>query len=126
MGRILASVTIASVLDASKSLRCDALVDIHEPFMVLPATWKHRFGEFDATRTIELEAANRRIMNAEVCGPVRIQIDGFRAIHTEVAFVGVKPEVGEFEPLLGNIILAQSQADVAGDRLVPIKHMDLK
>jgi hypothetical protein len=67
-------------------------------------------------------------MKGEVCGPVRIQIEGFRPIHTEVAFVEVKPDVGEFEPLLGHLVLAQSQArvDVVRQRLVPVKHMDLK
>jgi hypothetical protein len=59
---------------------------------------------------------------------VRIQIEGFRAIHSEVSFVDMQPEDGEFEPLIGYLVLEQSQAgvDVLGHRLVPIKHMDLK
>jgi hypothetical protein len=59
---------------------------------------------------------------------VRIQIEGFRPIFNEVAFVEMKPADGEYEPLIGYIILEQSQAavDILGHRLVPIKHMDLK
>lgn len=40
----------------------------------------------------------------------------------------MKPADGDYEPLIGYIVLAQSQAavDVLGHRLVPIKHMDLK
>jgi hypothetical protein len=64
----------------------------------------------------------------EVCGPVRIQIEGFRPIFNELAFVEMKPADGDYEPLIGYIILEQSQAavDMLGHRLVPIKHMDLK
>jgi predicted aspartyl protease len=36
MRRIVASVKIDNVSDASKSLRCDALVDTGTSFMVLP------------------------------------------------------------------------------------------
>jgi hypothetical protein len=128
MGRIIASVRIDSALDTSKGLICDAFVDPGTPFMVLPASWKNRFGELDLARTIEVRAANQQIIDAEVCGPVRIQIEGFRSIHTEVAFVEMKPGVGEFEPLLGHIVLTKSQAgiDTLGNRLIPIKYMDLK
>lgn len=40
----------------------------------------------------------------------------------------MKPANGEYEPLIGYIILEQSQAavDMLGHRLIPIKHMDLK
>ncbi|HUS09555.1 MAG TPA: hypothetical protein VMZ30_03740, partial [Pyrinomonadaceae bacterium] len=64
----------------------------------------------------------------EVCGPVRIQIEGFRAIFSEVAFVDMNLERGEFEPLIGYIVLEQSLAsvDVIGHRLVHLKHLDLK
>ena len=46
----------------------------------------------------------------------------------EVAFVEMKPADGEYEPLIGYIVLEQSQAavDMLGHRLVKIKHMDLK
>lgn len=61
-------------------------------------------------------------------GPVRIQIEGFRPIFNEGVFVDMKPENGNFEPLIGYIVLEQSQAsvDMPGHRLVPGKHIDLK
>jgi hypothetical protein len=45
-----------------------------------------------------------------------------------VLFIDLNPEDGIYEPLLGYIVLEQSQAgvDMLGHRLVPIKHMDLK
>jgi hypothetical protein len=125
---IIAPVTIGNVMDVSMSVRCDALVDTRASHMVLPRAWKERLGLLDSTRTIELETATQEIITGEVCGPVRIQIKGFRPIFNEVAFVEMKPSDGEYEPLIGYIILEQSQAavDMLGHRLVRIKHMDLK
>ena len=119
---------IHNALDTSKGLSCNAFVDINARLMVLPATWKHRLGNLETTRTIELKTARQGTVKGEVCGPVRIQIEGFRPICTEVSFVKMKPENGECEPLIGSIVLAQSQAgvDILGHRLIPIKHMDLK
>jgi predicted aspartyl protease len=128
MGRIIASVKIDNVADPSKSLRCDALVDTGASHMVLPTGWKERLGSLESTRTIEMKTATQEILTGEVCGPVRIQIEGFPAIYSEVSFVEMKPENDEYKPLIGHIVLAQSQAgvDVLGHRLVRIKHMDLK
>ena len=128
MGRIVASVKIENASDASKSLRCDALVDTGASLMVLPSAWKDRLGKLDSATVIEVETATQETIAAEVCGPVRIQIEGFRPIFNEVAFVEMKPADGEYEPLIGYIVLEQSQAgvDMLGHRLVPIKHMDLK
>lgn len=125
---IIVSVTIDNVRDISMSLRCDAFVDTEFPLMVLPASWKDKLGDLESTRTIEVETATRRTIRGEVCGPVRIQIEGFRPIFSEVSFVEMKAEGGECKPLIGHIVLAQSQAaiDILRHRLVPIKHMDLK
>ncbi|MDQ1639631.1 MAG: hypothetical protein QOF62_2970 [Pyrinomonadaceae bacterium] len=127
MDRIVASVRIDNALDASKRLSCDAFVDINARFMVLPASWKDRLGELESTRTVELETATQGTVKGEVCGPVRIEIEGFRPICSEVTFVEMKTENGRCEPLIGSIVLAQSQAglDMLGHWLVPI-HMDLK
>ena len=128
VGRIVASVRIDNVLDATKSITCDALVDTGASHMVLPTAWKERLGQLESTRTVELETATQEILTGEVCGPVRIQIEGFPAVYNEVSFVDMNPQDGEYEPLIGYIVLEQSQAgvDMLGHRLVPIKHMDLK
>ena len=128
VGRIVASVTIENVLDATKSVTCDALVDTGASHMVLPTAWKERLGQLESTRTVELETATQEILTGEVCGPVRIQIEGFPAVYNEVSFVDMNPQDGVYEPLLGYLVLEQSQAgvDMLGHRLVPIKHMDLK
>lgn len=128
VGRIVASVRIDNVLDATKSVTCDALVDTGASHMVLPTAWKERLGQLESTRTVELETATQEILTGEVCGPVRIQIEGFPVVYNEVSFVDMNPQDGEYEPLIGYIVLEQSQAgvDMLGHRLVPIKHMDLK
>ncbi len=126
MDRIVASVRIDNALDASKRLSCDAFVDTGVLLMVLPEPWKDRLGKLDSTRSIELETATHGTIKGQICGPVRVQLDGFRPIFTELLFADMKTE--QCEPLIGNIVLAQSQAriDMLGHRLIHIKHMDLK
>lgn len=128
MGRIVASVTITNISEPTKNLRCDALVDTGASFMVLPNAWKDRLGDLEVVDTISLETATQETVEGEIRGPVRLQIEGFRPVFNEVLFVEMKPEDGIYEPLLGYIVLEQSQAgvDTLGNRLVPIKHMDLK
>jgi hypothetical protein len=96
--------------------------------MVLPYAWKDRLGELETLETISLETATQETITGEVCGPVRIQLEGFRPLFNEVLFIEMNPEDGIYEPLIGYIILEQSQAsvDMLGHRLVPVKHMDLK
>lgn len=128
MGRIIASITITNAGDESKGLRCDALVDTGASLMVLPSAWKDRLGELEQIREVEVETATQEAATGEVCGPVRIQLEGFQPIFSEVLFVEMKPADGIYDPLIGYIVLEQSQAGVEmlGHRLVHIKHMDLK
>jgi len=128
IGRIVASVTVTNIFDEAKSIRCDALVDTGASLMTLPSAWKDRLGNLQVIRSIKLETATQETITGEVCGPVRIQIEGFQPIFSEVLFVEMKPEEGIYEPLIGYIVLEQSQAgvDMIGHRLVLVKHMDLK
>jgi len=128
MGRIVASVKIENPADPNARLRCDALVDTESSFLVLPSAWRDRLGKLDDIGKIQLETATQESVEGEVCGPVRIQIEGFRPIYNEVLFLDMKPENGEYEPLIGYVILEQSQAavDMLGHRLVAVKRMDLK
>ncbi len=128
MGRIVASVKITNASDPTTMIRCDALVDTGASFLVLPAAWKDRLGNLESIRKVELETATQATVVGEVCGPVKIEIEGFRPIFGEVLFVDMQPTSGEYEPLIGYIPLEQSQAgvDMLGHRLVPVKYMDLK
>ena len=128
MARIVSSVTITNISDPSKSLRCDALVDTDASFIALPNAWRDRLGDLEVIDRISLETATQETVKGEICGPVRIQIEGFRPVFNEVLFVETKPEDGIYEPLIGYIALEQSQAgvDMLGHRLVLIKHMDLE
>jgi len=128
MGRIIASVKIENPSDPGAKIRFDALVDTGSSFMVLPNAWRDRLGKLEDLGKVKLETASQETVEGEVYGPVRIQIEGFRPIYNEVLFLDMKPENGEYEPLIGYVILEQSQAavDMLGHRLVPIKRMDLK
>lgn len=128
MGRIVTPVTVTNALHPEHQIRCDALVDTGTSIMVLPSAWKERFGEFQSVRQVKMELADQTVVSGEVCGPVRIQIEGFDSIFNEVTFLTMAPSDGGFEPLVGYIILEQSQAavDMIGHRLVKVRHMDLK
>jgi len=128
MGRIITSIKIDNVVDPTKSIRCDALVDTGASLMVLPTAWRERLGNLETVRRVELETATQDTVLADVCGPVKIQIEGFEPIYSEVLFLEMHPHDGIFDPLIGYIVLEQSQAavDLVGHRLVHVKHLDLK
>jgi predicted aspartyl protease len=128
MGRIVASVLIENLSAPEKRIRCDALVDTGASHMILPTAWKDRLGELEEIRSVEMETATQKTIQGNVYGPVRLQIEGFPPVFTEVVFVEMQPEHGEYEPLIGYIVLEQSQAavDTLGHRLVHVKRLDLK
>ena len=128
MGRIVASVRIENITDPAMNLRCDALVDTGASHLVLPNAWKERLAGLQVVRTVELETTMQATVQGEVHGPVKIQIEGFAPIFGEVVFVEMTPQDGLYEPLLGYIVLEQSQAavDMLGHRLIHVKRMDLK
>lgn len=128
MGRIVTPLTVANASDPGKGIRCDALVDTGTTGLILPFAWKDRLGSLTAIRTVEMETADQRVVRGEVCGPVRIHVEGFDEIFDEVVFLDLQPEDGRYEPLLGYVILEKSRAavDMVGHRLVPVKHLDLK
>jgi hypothetical protein len=76
----------------------------------------------------QLETATQESVEGAICGPVRIQIEGFRPIFSEVVFIPMQPVDGDYEPLIGYIPLEQSSiaVDMLGHRLVHVKRMDLK
>jgi hypothetical protein len=128
MGRIVTSVKIDNVVKQSKSIRCDALVQTGASLMVLPAAWRDRLGALETVRRVELETATQDVVLADVCGPVKIQLEGFEPIYSEVLFLDMHPHDGIYDPLIGYIVLEQSQAavDLVGHRLVHVKYLDLK
>jgi hypothetical protein len=129
MGRIVAQVEITNPSDKKKNLKCNIFVDTGAAGLILPKEWKDRLGDFSSSEEVELLLANNKVIKGEACGPVGIQIEGFRKIYNEVIFMEMeKGKDGEFEPLLGYVILEQSQVavDMLGHRLVPVKYMDCK
>ena len=128
MGRIVATVDVQNVAGPRISKKLDALVDTGASYLTLPRAWKEQFGSFEAEEDIELQTATQESIKGTVCGPVRVKVEGFRAIYNEVLFIDMEPEDGEFEPLLGYIALEQCGAavDLVGHRLLPVRYMDAK
>jgi len=128
MGRIVATVDIENISESGAAMKLDALVDTGASYHTLPQAWKERLGKFDSEETIELQTATQQVVQGTVCGPVKIKIEGFRAIYNEILFLDMEPSNGEYEPLLGYIALEQCGAavDMIGHRLLPVKYMDAK
>jgi predicted aspartyl protease len=129
MGRIVSPVTITSYAEPSRSVACDALVDTGAAHMVLPRAWREKLGKLDLMDTVTVETADQREVQAEICGPVRVEVEGFRAVSADVVFLEMQPNKhGRYEPLIGYLVLEAIPAavDMLGHRLVPVKHFDLK
>ena len=128
MSRIVCLVVVENVVDAGKRLEFNALVDTGASFLTLPTAWKTQLGNLQTIRQVELETATQTKVKGEICGLVKIQIEGFEPIFGEILFVEMNSENGGYEPLVGYIVLESSQigVDMVGHRLIPIKYMDLK
>ena len=129
MGRIICQAKIENAVNGHEGFEFSALVDTGTSHLTLPSAWKSRLGDFQDIQPVKLETADQSTISGEMAGPVRIQVEGFRAIHSEVLFVDMEPrDDGSYEPLMGYIVLEASQAgvDILGHRLVHIKYLDLK
>jgi len=128
MGRIIAPVAISNTNHPEANIRCDALVDTGASHLTLPTAWRERLGDLEELAVVDLETATQKTVQGIICGPIRIQIEGFRPTISEVLFVEMEPEDGQYEPLIGYLVLEQCQAavDMLGHRLVHVKHLDLK
>ena len=128
MGRIVKSVTVENFVSPDKKIRCDALVDTGASYMTLPTAWRERLGDLEKLRTVQVQTANQTSVEGVICGPVRIQVEGFEPISGEVLFIDMEPVSGDYEPLIGYLILEQSQAavDMLGHRLIHVRYVDCK
>jgi len=128
MGRILSRINAQNLLDPTKKIELDALVDTGAAYLTLPMAWKASLGELEKIRDIEAELANQELIRGEVYAPVRLKIGNFPPVVTEVLFIPMEPVEGEFEPLLGYIPLEQAgiAVDMLGHRLIHVKRADLK
>lgn len=128
MGRIVCQVVIENITNGRERLELSALVDTGPSLLTLPKAWREKLGDLQTIGDVELETAAQTTISGEICGPVKIQIEGFRPVFGEVLFIEMEPEDGIYEPLVGYIVLESSQAsvDMIGHRLVPVKHLDLK
>ena len=120
--------TVINAASPERRVSFSGLVDTGAAYLTLPSAWKSQLGAFSSSQPIELETATQDVVTGDVCGPAQIEIEGFRAIFSEVLFIDMHPEDGVYEPLVGYLPLEQSQAavDMVGHRLVHARRVDLK
>ena len=128
MGRIIAQVKVTNLLDPNKSISFGGLVDTGAAQLVLPQAWKELLGKLDLIREVDCELGNQTLVKAQVCGPVKIKLEGFEPIYSEVMFIDMAPSEGEYEPLIGYTVLEIGgiAVDMLGHRLLNAKRIDLK
>ena len=105
------------------------MVDTGAFGLILPNAWKAQLGELPNRSFVDLELADQRVVTAEIRGPARVQLDGFRKIDTEVIFVDMEPRRdGSCEPLVGYTVLelANVMIDMRHHSLVAPKYYKLK
>jgi predicted aspartyl protease len=127
-GRITAHVTIQNSLARDFVIECDAMVDTGATYLTLPSAWRDRLGELQTVEKVQLETASQAVIEGEICGPVRVSIEGFRGVNTDVLFIDMEPRDGRYDPLIGYLVLEAIPAavDMLGHRLMPVKYADLK
>jgi predicted aspartyl protease len=128
MGKIFKNVRIENPASPDKQILCLALVDTGASHMTLPAAWRERLGNLEQVRNAQLQTASQGIVNGAVCGPVKIQLEGFEPVFSEVVFIDMEPLNGEYEPLIGFLVLEASAAgvDMLGHRLIHLNYLYLK
>ena len=87
MGRIVAQVKVTNLFDERTTIECGMAVDTGVPALFLPRSWKRRFGRFQRSEPVKLQLANQDVVKGEACGPVEIEIEGFRPVSNEAVFV---------------------------------------
>jgi len=107
MGLIYSPITITNFLDPTKEVKCDALVDTGASYLTLPSAWKEKLGELELIDTFDIEIATQEKVKGELYGPVKVQLEGFRPVYTEVLFIDMQPTNGSYEPLVGYLLLEQ-------------------
>ena len=129
VGNVHVIVTVTSFTEPARQINFEGLVDTGAFGLILPKAWKERLAPFPQFSEVEVETADQRIVAAEVCSPVWIQIAGFRPIPGEAVFMEMKPGPhGAYEPLIGYTILELSGLviDMVTHRLVARKYFDAK
>ena len=129
MGRIITQIKIANFSDSSKAIEIDALVDTGASYLTLPSAWKKRLGDLKKIEDVEVEMGAGEIRKAEIYAAVSIKVANFREVVSEVLFIDMeKNEDGEYEPLVGYLVLEAIPVavDMLGHRLVKVRALDLK
>ena len=125
MGRIMATVDLENPAEPRGHKKMVALVDTGASRLTLPLAWKGQLGSFEMEETIEVQIATQEVAPGIICGNAKIRVEGFQVIYSKVIFLDMRPEKGEYEPLLGYITLEECGAavDVIGHRWIPAKYM---
>jgi len=122
------NVRIESALNEEEWVEFEARVDTSATWLTLPKGWRNKFESLPLGREVNFRRSDGLIITGEVCGPVKIMLEGFRTSFGEVNFVDLDTAEGSGVPLIGSLQLESSQAllDRKNNRLIPMKSYPLK
>ena len=138
MGRISVDIVVENVLDRDRRIESPALVDpaLVDPalvdtcasYLTLPMAWREQMGDFEKDKSLEIELAYQHTTPGRLCGPVRIVIDGFDPVYSEVLFIEMSERDGSYEPLPGCIPMETGllAVDLETHKLVSLKRAKVK
>ncbi|MEM6799040.1 MAG: hypothetical protein AAF589_05955 [Planctomycetota bacterium] len=128
MGELIVDIVVENVMHRDMKVESPALVDTGSSFLTLPMAWKEKLGEFEKNEEMTLELADQHTAQGILCGPVRVTIDGFEPVFTEVMFMEMAEREGRYEPLIGCIPLETGRlaVDLDSHTLVSLKRARVK
>lgn len=114
MGKVVERVKITNLLDPSRSLEVDAIIDTGATMLVLPQELVDKLG-LKKMREVKVRYANNKTETKAVYGVATVEIQG------RAGEFNVLAESEGFQPLIGQIILEQLDliVDPRSKRVVP-------
>jgi hypothetical protein len=125
---IFCTIKVESSIDENETIEFEAMVDTSATWLTLPAEWRQKFNSLGPGREANFWRPDKPIIVGEVCGPVKILIEGFKPSFGEVMFVDLEPREGILRPLVGSLQLESSMAllDRVNRRLKPMAKLPLE
>lgn len=122
MGRFVIPIKVSNILHPDHTFECRTLVDTGASGFFLPEAWRDRVGPLEIYGMKSLLLGDQRVIEAQSCGPVRVDILGFHPIVTPLTFLPLEPEEGDYLAILGFIPLEQAGAavDCLNQRLIKV------
>jgi clan AA aspartic protease len=98
MGKVIEKVKIANLLDKTKTIEIEAIVDTGATMLALPVDMVNKLG-LEKIEEVKVKYANGYVETKRIYGAVRLELEG------RVGIFDVLAENEDSQPLIGQIVL---------------------